>query len=837
MASHKKKKSTAGAASKSSPVTPAAGSLAGPFQRPLYQHAMAIGLLVALSFTFFGAIHFSGKSLIAYDTVSWRAMAQSMISYEEATGDEALWATNAFAGMPGYLISTPEGAPQVDDIPRLLRGVIWPSSHLIVMLVGAYLLAFFLTGSVWSSVFGAVAYGLTTYMPVILAAGHNSKFIALAFAPWLVLAFAYALKRPGLLGGLLFAIALAVNLRAGHVQITYYAVWVIGIWWVVEGVSALRSADRAGFLKSTGWLALGGVLGILMVAHPYLAISEYKNYTIRGAEVGGEPGTMDWTYAMGWSQGVGELLTLLVAHAFGGSAAYWGPKGSTGGPHYVGGLVIALAILAIWRYRDRKVLALGIAALVMTLFSLGEHFSLLNRLMFDHFPMFDAFRVPETWLSIVALVLAALAAIGLHGVMTEETDATPIWKTPAFIVFGSVILFLVVLLGGKASLFSFERPGEYEMAVQQIASGNNVSPSDPRVVQAARQYLTNASQERRDMFGEDAVRSLIFLVLGMGAIVLVRRGTIPAGVGAFLFAALVVVDLWGVDRRYLNSEILVDAASSQDQIQTYDFDRYLIDQVAQAGGPGHFRVLSLEGRHPSVTARPSFHYESLGGYHGAKLRLYQDYLEHLLFDPSTGIPNPNALDLLGVKYVVAGSPVPGLQPVYTGDQTGYRVFEKVDVEPRAHFVGEVEVMQDYQQIWDRLRSASFDVGKTAIVETPLDLAPAPIDSNAVARVDLEVFSPREIRWSVETDAPRLLVVSEVYYPAGWTATIDGVEAPIEKVDYLIRGVVVPAGAHTVEMRFDPSSVRLGYTLSLIATLLTYGGVLALLGLGYVRTRR
>ncbi len=809
----------------------------GLFDRPLYRHGAALLVLAVVSFGFFGPIHFSGKSLIAFDTVSWRAMAQSMIDYEAATGEQALWSTHPFGGMPGYLIAAPEGVPQADDLFSALRRVIWPSSHFLVMLAGAYVLGFMLTGGVWSALFAACAYGLTSYMPIILSAGHNSKFIALAFAPWLIVAFGYALRRPGLLQGLLFAIALAANLSAGHIQITYYAVWVIGIVWLVEGVRALRGEERAAFLRATGWLALGGVLAILMVANPYLAIAEYKEFTIRGAESGGAPGAMDWSYAMGWSQGVGELLTLLIADAYGGSSAYWGPKTFTGGPHYVGGLVLVFAALAVWRYRTPAVLGLAIAALVMTLFSLGEHFSILNRPMYDYFPLFGSFRVPETWLSMVALTLAALAAVGLHGVLGERDTTGSFWRSPAVVAFGVAIAFTAILMVGKESLMAFERPGEYAQIAQQIASGNNVAPNDPRVEQAARQYITEVGAQRRDMFGGDALRTLLFLVLGLGVVVAVRRGAVPAWVGGGVLVLLVVIDLWGVDRRYLNAEQLVDAKDSAEEVPLYDFDRFLVDRVAEAGGPGHFRVLSLEGRHPMVNARPSFHYESLGGYHGAKLRLYQDYLEHLLLNPVTGVPNPNALDLMGVRYVVSGRPIPGMTVVYTGDQTGYSVYEKTDALPRAYFVDETEVIDGHEAIWERLLSPGFDPGRTAIVEEAIVLAPAPIDSNTTATATLQRFSPHEIEWAVETDASRLLVVGEVYYPAGWTAAVDGVETPIHPVNYLVRGVEVPAGAHTVTMRFEPASVRTGRMISGIATFLVYGGVLALLGLGYFRRSR
>ena len=517
------------------------------------QHAVCLVVLLALSLSFFAPIHFSGQSLIGGDTVNWRAMAEAMIAYEDATGEEALWNPNAFAGMPGYMTSYSDQIPQIDKIPGTLRSVIWPTSHFIFLLVGTYLLIVLLTGNKLSGVLAAAAYGLTTYLPIILTAGHNTKFIALCFVPWLALAFAYVLRTPKLLSGLLFAVAVAVNLRAGHVQITYYATFLLGLWWFVEGVGALRSGRAASFGKVTGWLALGSVLGLLMVAQPYLVHSEYKDYTIRGTAVesSGESG-LESDYAFRWSQGPAELITLAVADAFGGGPqTYWGPKPFTEGPHYLGGLVLLLASLALWRLRKNVIYAFGAGALLMTLFALGRHLRSLNTFMFDYFPLFDAFRAPETWLSMVAFALAVLAGWGLYYlVRAEPSKQAAAQKTRAAYTAGGVAVGLVALLWlAGPSLLSFEKPSEMQRVAQQVAQQNNVPADDPRVQQAARQYLSEQKAERRDAFTADAGRTLLFLLLGVGAIAAYRREMIPAWTMQVALILLVVVDLWGVDRR------------------------------------------------------------------------------------------------------------------------------------------------------------------------------------------------------------------------------------------------------------------------------------------------
>jgi len=800
------------------------------------RHVVCLLFLLAVSLAFFAPIHFSGRTLAAGDIVNWRATAADLIEYEEATGEEPLWAPNAFAGMPGYKIYYPLVVPQIDDVPRLLRRVIWPTSHFIFLLAGAYLLIFFLTKNNLAGVLGAVGYGLTTYLHLLLVAGHNSKFVALAFAPWLVLAFAYALKKPKLLSGLLFAIALAVHLRAGHEQITYYLAFLLGFWWLVEAIGAVRHGRLKSFGVATSWMVLGTVLALLMVAQPFLPLLEYKEYTIRGSAGAADAGALDWSYAMSWSQGFSELVTLLIADAFGGGGStYWGPKPFTAGPHYVGGIVILLAILAVWRVRRNVVWGLAIGVFFMILFSLGEHLAWFNRLFFDYFPLFDAFRVPETWLSVVAFSLAILAAFGINeAVRREPSPEQDRRQTRAiYTVLGIVGGFVLLLFLARSTLFDFERPNERQEISYQIAQSNNVSPTDPRVTQAAEQYVTRVKEERVDGFTSDALRTLLFIALAGLALFLYRRGSIPAWVLQSALTLLILIDLWGVGRRYLNEDALAPVSQIEDQIQTYDFDRFLIEQGGEERGK--FRVLSLEGN-PQTTARPSYYFESLGGYHGAKLRVYQDFLDHLLLDSATGLPNEQILDMMNTRYVVSPGPFPGMELVFQSE-TGFAVLENPDVLPRAFFVGQVETVQSPDEMLTRLQDSAFEPSQTAVVLEELALTPAPVDSGAMAAAELVSYSPHEIEWNVRTDAPRLLVVSEVYYPAGWKARIDGEEVPILRTNYLLRGVVVPEGEHTVTMSFEPRGHRLGVLISGLATALVYGGTLLLFGLAYFRKRK
>lgn len=808
------------------------------------QHAICLGFLLVVAVGFFAPTTIGGRTLVGGDTVQWRASAEAMLAAEAETGSPSLWAPNVFGGMPGALILNGSSVPGADSVLNVLRGWgLWPVAHLFALLVGTYLLALFLTRSKLAGVIAAVGYGLSTYLPLILTAGHNTKFIALAYAPWLLLAFAGLVRRSPETGKmtsalltLLFAIAAAVNLRAGHVQITYYVVVAAGVWWIAEAVSAVREGRVASFVVSTVLLGAGSALALLMVADPYLYQWEYKAFTTRSA---GPGGGLAYEYAMAWSQGAGELLTLLIPNAYGGGGAtYWGPKVFTAGPHYVGPVVALLALVGLAGVVRRSVVAFGVGALLMVLFALGENLPMVNRTAFEVLPLFSSFRVPETWLAVAVLLVALLAGWGAYYVQRRE--ATPEAEARKRRMALGVAAVLAVLIGGVwlvgGGPLDFQKAGEGEQVAMAVAQQNGLSVSDPQVRQVVGQYLDRAEAERRDLFAADAGRSLLFLLLGAGLIALRLWNRAPSWVALAGLALLATLDLGGVGRRYYNEDdpSMRRRGAIEAAIPETAADQYVVQQVAAAGGPGRFRVLPDNW---AQNAPPSYFYESIGGYHGAKLALIQDYFDRLLPDDSTGL-NRNALRLLAARYTVLPGVVPGYTPVFQDPQTGLVVAEDSSALPRAFFVDDVEVVADDDALVARIKDPAFDPAQTALVSDPqgVDVAAlsgAEADSGAVA-VELQRFTPDEVVWSVRTDRPRLLVASEVYYPAGWTALVGVEEAPIVRTDFLLRGVPIPAGEHIVTMRFAPESRKEGVLISWIATLLTYLGTIGLAGLLWYR---
>ena len=803
--------------------------------------------MIALGFYF--PTTFGGKTLVGGDTVQWAASAEAMLDHEARTGQRPEWAPNMFGGMPGTMILSGSRVPGVDTVVNMLRKAgLWPVAHMIVLLIGTYLLVVYLTRSKLAGVVGGVGYGFSTYLPIILAAGHNTKFVALAYAPWLLLGFAAVVRRPpetgkmmsGLLT-LLFAIAAAVNLRAGHVQITYYVVFAAIVWWIAEGISAAREGRGRDFLTSTGLLAAGSFIALAMVADPYLMQAEYKAFTTRSASPGGG---LAWEYAMSWSQGFGEMLTLVIPGAYGGGGGtYWGDKPFTAGPHYVGPVIALLALVGAIGVTRRSVLAFVIGGLLMIGFALGENLALLNRPAFELIPLFDAFRVPETWLSIAVLLIALLAAWGTYYI--QRTEASPeADERKRKIVLGAGAAFALLIGGllitGGAGL-DFERAGEGAQMAAMVAQQNGLSADDMQVRQVVGQYLSETVEERESLFSSDALRSLLFLLVAVGVIWAHLREKIPGWVVAAALGFLVTADLWIVDLRYFNDDIDALRRSSriESQIRPSDADRFVMERVAEAGGPGQFRVLPANW---SQNAVPSYFYESVGGYHGAKLALIQDYFDRLLPDDETGL-NRNALRLMSTRYLVLPGTVPGTTPIYQDEATGQVVSVDSTALPRAFLVDAVEVVGDDQAV-ERIRDDATDLGSVAFVaqESVADapgfdavaLSGAPADSGR-ASVTMERFEPDEVVYRVTTDRPRLLVASEVYYPAGWTATVGVEPVPIVRTNYLLRGVVVPAGDDLiVTMRYRPETRSQGVLISWLAALLAYGGAIGLGGLLWYR---
>ncbi|MDR8394063.1 YfhO family protein [Aliifodinibius sp. S!AR15-10] len=793
------------------------------------KHLLALFIILVLPFMLFDEASFGGKQFMGDDTIQWRAGAESIFDYREANdGEEALWATNMFSGMPAYTVSVQKTVPHLDNLVRNLFESIYPVAHFWILLAGVYVLLFLMGMRPLTSLIGAICIGFTTYLPIILGAGHNSKFIAFVFIPWMFVGY-WLLTRSDkkLLSFALFAIALTLEFRAGHPQVTYYFFYLLGFWWLFDTWQAYQRNEISSWLRTTGLIVFAGILGFAGNAQQYWRLLEYSPYSIRGgsslAEGGGGLGL---DYAFRWSQGVGELLTLIIPGIFGGGSgeAYWGPKPGTSGPHYLGAIAFIFALVGLLRSKQKiKYMFFGVGTLTL-LFSLGHHFDSFNRIFFNYVPYFNKFRTPEMWLIVTVFCYTIVAVFGLEYLFELAKEKSKKLE-PLFIPFGVALgLGLIFALGSNA-LLSFEKPGERQQYAQQVAQNNNVQPSSPQVQQAVDNFMnTQLKPQRKEMAKNDSIRFFIIVLLVSGLVFAFVQQKLGAG---FFLLGLVVIasyDYISVGDRYTNEDRMVSEMVDPERViqqQAREIDKFLQSNV-ESGDGWPYRVFPLTDN-PFNNAVPSYFYPSIGGYSGAKLSYYQDLIDNLLFT-GQGSLNMPILNMLNVKYITYPQQLPfeNLTQVYSGND-GY-VFENQSVLPKAFYVDSVRTVSSPSEAIEALQQA-FDPTNTAIVE---GYPSVDIQADTAASLQITHYDARNIEMTTNRSTPGYLVLSEIYYPKGWELTIDGEPAEIYKTNYVLRGMNVPAGKHTLRMEFNPVSYIWGGRIAWASNILQWSiGLFAL----------
>lgn len=775
------------------------------------KHALALIFLFILPLILYSAIFFGGQQFMGNDVTQWRASAQSVIEHMDQHDEHPLWVTNMFSGMPSYVVHNPSSPPNIDLFIKKISGSVQPLLYFWVLLGGIYL--FFVIQSVrpFSSALGSILIGFTTYLPIIIEAGHYNKFVAFALIPWMFVGYLMVSRSDKkLLAFFTFALSLTLLLRANHPQVLYYFLYLLGFWWIYDSWLSYKKDEIRDWLNRTGIAFGAGILAIICSIDVFWRLYEYSEYSTRGGSTletsGGGSGGLSLDYAFSWSQGVGELFTLVIPGLYGGSSseAYWGPKAFTSGPHYFGAIAFVLALIGLFRYRKKiKYLFFGVGSLT-TLFALGENFQLFNEFMFHYMPFFNKFRTPEMWLIVTIFCFSVLAVYGIEAIFQIATDRQKSIND-LFLPLGIAIGLGVVFTLGSNALLSFEKPGEVQQFSQQLARQNNVSPENPQVQQKVQSYINNQLKpDRKEMASSDSIRYLVLALLASGLIFgLVKR---KVSKGYFLVGLLLLsaYDMLSVDSRYVDEDQMVPdhiEAEQQIQQQKQPMDDFVIKNI-NSGDGYPWRVFPLT-RNPFNNATPmSYFYPTVGGYTGAKLAHYQDLIDHLLMKGPSGINHP-VLDMLNVKYLTAQQPLPfdGYTEVF--NQGNQYVYENNDVLPKAFFVDSVATVPTPQEAVDLMQaSANFDPATTAIVETDQSIITS---ADTTAQVTVDGYKGNEIRLQTSSPEDGFLVISEIYYPKGWEAEIDGESTDIHKTNFVLRGLEIPAGDHTITMSFEPAS--------------------------------
>ena len=765
-------------------------------------------VMTLLVLGYFFPIAFEGKAPPASDTLAWKGAAHSIQEAREKNGGTPLWANNLFAGMPSYMISlrAPFEQPArwlLDLIGEIIN---WRVVYYLIGSLGMFLLMRFWGTNLFASLLTSLIFTWWPYLIGLVEAGHNTKLRTIMLVPFVLLTFLRLMRDPGLLNTALFAIAFSLGILANHYQIMFYAILALLAFGVMNLIPLVREKQWPGIGKRIGLAGAAVALAVGTAAFPASLVLEYSKYSIRGGT--GQKGSegLSFDYATSWSFYPAEMMTFVMPRFYGGTSAerydgdavpelkgqtipgYWGPMPFTSSTHYLGVVTLFFVALALlFRWREKLVMTLIVVTLIALLLSFGRHFSLLYHAFFNFVPFFDKFRVPSMILVLVNWTVAMLAGLGFAHVLAQANDAArqKLWRG-TLIVFGLFMVIGLVPFLFKISL-SFARPDDLQRFKPQV--------------------LTLLKAARYDLMKQDALRMLGLLVVVAGLTGAYIKFRLPKTIFAIAVIALLVIDLFSVDKRFMKT--LVKSDDLEQHFTETETDRFLSQDTTL------YRILPLGKLYGDN--RWSYRHQSLGGYHAAKLRAIQDLNESCLYKgtaPGFGNPgnlplNWNILRMFNVKYLLLNGTVehPNLTQVYVDRPNGIVVYRCETALPRLFPVGKIEVVADRTARFTRLNDPDFDPGRSAILEKPLSANIAMPDTFTARITDYE---PNRITAKITSDKQTLLVLSEMYYPAGWNAYIDGTPTEIFKTDHALRSIVLPAGRHSVEFSLVPKR----YTASL-----------------------
>lgn len=791
-------------------------------------------LFAVISFAYFFPAAIEGRILSQHDSVAGIGAGEEAKEYMERTGERTRWTNSIFGGMPTYQMSpsydSTDTLKGIEKIYHLyLPDYVW---YVFVMLLGFYILLRAFDFSVWLAALGAVLWAFSSYFFIIIAAGHIWKFVTLAYIPPTIAGMVLAYRGKYLSGGLLTAIFVALQIVSNHVQMSYYFLFVMLFMAVAFGVSAYQKKEMPQFLKATGVLVIAGILGVCINLSNLYHTYEYSKETMRGKSELVKPDTHNQTksglerdYITQWSYGIGETFSLLVPNVKGGASVplaanekamekanpmynsiysqigqYWGEQPGTSGPVYVGAFVMFLFILGIFIVKGPMKWALLGATVLSIFLSWGKNFMGFTDFFLDYIPMYDKFRAVSSILVIAEFTIPLLAILALKEVIVR----------PQLIKEQAKAFYISLgLTGGIALLFAL-LPGFFfssyvsstEMQALQGIPADQLAP-----------LLANLEEIRKSIFTSDAWRS--FFVILIGAVVLwaYGMGKLKTKIMISGLIVLCIADMWSVNKRYLYDAQFVEKVQQENSFKPTDTDKAIL-----ADKTLDFRVLNLAGNTFNEN-NTSYWHKSIGGYHAAKLRRYQEMIEEHIssemndvfkavsdaggdmkkVDPS-GFP---VLNMLNTRYFIfplqGGQTMPMQNPYTMGN---------------AWFVDEVQYVTNANEEIDALHH--INPAKVAVVDQKFsEQVKQTAAPDSMSSIKLTAYEPNGLKYEVDSKTGGTVVFSEIYYP-GWQAYIDGVEAPHGRANYILRAMNVPAGEHVVEFKFDPKSLHVTETVAFIA---------------------
>ncbi len=731
--------------------------------------------------------------------------------------EDVIWMPFFFSGMPtfGNVAFVPHDVSYIQTIALKILNLLFLNGHWTWLVVFYFLrgIFMFLLMRVWkfsriASLIAAVTFMLSPYAIGLAGEGHGSKLMALTYLPLVFLLVDMLFERRDLLSFGLFSAAIGTLLLTNHMQIVYYVFIVLGLYLLYTIVVDFKT-DKLLVTKKTALFIGGMVVGLCMSSYIYLSVYEYAQFSMRGGGTAGATGGLTYDYATNWSWSPWEIFTLLIPGFFGFQADYyWGAiEPWTNSTVYVGIIPLLLAVIALVYRRTRMAVFMAILTAAVLLISLGRNFSLLYQLLFYVLPFFNKFRAPSMILHMLPFVLGVLAAIGFTALVDlrekmKAQDAEKVVRT--FMTIAAVLggLFVVSLLLKSTlqdflSSFMFIKEGETAQWRQQYG-------------QQFQQAVNHIKQIRFDIFWKDYIKFLLIAAASVAVMGTYLKRSVRFPLFAALLLGILTVDLMVIDDKLITPS---PSATLEKNFQPDATVTYLAQQ------PGLFRIF------PGITPGDPLYMDNTFAYHGlqsivgyspAKLKIYQTLLDSCMYHGADAeFPlNMSIVNMLNTEYLVAHGRLPEdkFQAVNVDQAKRAITYRNPAALSRAFFVDSVIVARNDHDVFQTLNSASFNPGHMAV----LYIAPPGIGRPDSASVQVTDYKSRRIALMATTTSPALMVLSEVYYPAGWKAYIDGRETEIYRTNYVLRSIVVPAGTHEVVFSFDPPVYRLGWILTNVA---------------------
>jgi hypothetical protein len=812
-------------------------------------HLLAIGIFLALSLIYCKPA-LEGKAVSQHDLTQWKGMAQDAFNYKATHGTFPLWTNGLFSGMPSYNIAFQSNAYVPAYIIKAMSLFLpEPFSYFFLACICFYFLSQVLRINPWIGILGSIAFAFCSYNPIIIAVGHHTKMITMALMPALLGALLLLYQKKYWWGGALtaaFTAALVVN---NHLQIIYYTMMLVVIVTIPYVIKWIRNGEiKHLFLAGSIALSAAG-LGALTSSVNLFTTYDYSKESMRGGKANltaSDTSTakkttsgLDADYAFRWSYGKAETLSLLVPNVNGGiseglgedskfyealmgayqsrqideqaaqqlsrlGVAYWGNQPFTSGPVYLGAIICLLFALGmLTKNNEHRWWALA-AILLSVVMAWGSNFKGFNELLFNYLPMYNKFRAPAMILVIPQLLFAMVAMIGLNELFFGNQSAEEKWKTVrnAGIATGAVLLvsFLFYLST------DFRSANDTEMIK---AVGN----SNPQLGESVKSIINAAGEDRKTLFMNDFLRSLGFVAVGFLLLWGFAKSKLNLKIAMLALVLLSTADLLAVGKRYLNDETFTEKeeADPGGYLAATNAPLHNALMSIQQDKDPHFRVfnVTVDVFNDALT---SYYVRSVGGYHPAKLSIYQDLIEYQL---SSGSPNMEVLNMLDTKYFV----VPG--------QQGPQVQQNPFAYGAAWLAKQVTFVPDAAAEMKAL--ASTNLKDTVVVQSSFKTSIANTPQwDSTAFIRLEKYDNDAIVYATQATTPQFAVLSEIYYSRGWNAYADGKQVPIVKTNYVLRGVPLPAGTKKLELRFEPQSYKTGSMLTTVASIIVI--LLLLVGL-------